>query len=220
MSLSSDNNSDNKIEDLFLFKMYEKAIEGRNFHYSSYNHWVNLYAIFTGAIFVGFYQTYNSNRIISVLCAVCGIAGTLCWLISVSGYYDWMKSWIKIVHKYEERLNEPLKKDERRYVFSVYLGKEEEKKHYSTQKTTRLFIKILLVAWHILFCYSLFKSFSCIQLFYFFYPCVFLIKLLVMTLFLVILICVERCIYRSEKFLSDIKKMAISINDKEGRMEK
>ena len=214
-----ENSKNNKCVNKDLtWKMYEKAIEGRNFHYSSYNHWVNLYAIFTGAIFVGFYQTYNSNRFISLLCAVCGIACTLCWLISVSGYYDWMKSWIKIVHEYEKRLNKSLKKNKRRYVFSVYLGKEEEKKYYSTQKTTRLFIKVLLVAWHILFCYSFFSCFPACLLF--FYPCVFLIKLLSMTLFLVILICVERCIYRSEMFLSDISKMAISINDKEGRMEK
>ena len=209
---------DEKITDTFLFKMYEKAIEGRNFHYSSYNHWVNLYAIFTGAIFVGFYQTYNSNRFISLLCAVCGIACTLCWLISVSGYYDWMKSWIKIVQEYEKKLNESLKKNKRRYVFSVYLGKEEEKQYYSTQKTTRLFIKILLVAWHILFCLSFFACFSPCLLF--FYPCFFIIKVLTMILFLVILIGIERYIYKSKKFLSYIDKMAISLNDEEGRMKK
>ncbi len=45
-------------EDKFncIFKYYEKAIEGRNFHYQNYNTWANYYSIFTGALFVGFYK--------------------------------------------------------------------------------------------------------------------------------------------------------------------
>ncbi len=50
-------------EDKFncIFKYYEKAIEGRNFHYHNYNTWANYYSIFTGALFVGFYQVNNAS---------------------------------------------------------------------------------------------------------------------------------------------------------------
>ena len=37
------------------FNFYEKAIEGRNFHYQNYNTWANYYAIFTGALFIAYY---------------------------------------------------------------------------------------------------------------------------------------------------------------------
>ena len=47
--------SDEEKEFNTLFKYYEKAIEGRNFHYQNYNTWANYYSIFTGALFIAFY---------------------------------------------------------------------------------------------------------------------------------------------------------------------
>ena len=46
-----------------IFMMYEKAVEGRNQHYQNYNTWTNLYAIFTGALFVAYYNVYDSSSV-------------------------------------------------------------------------------------------------------------------------------------------------------------
>lgn len=144
--------------DSFEWKMYEKAIEGRNNHYSSYTAWMNLYAIFNGALFVGFYTIFNSNKILAVLICFIGILASICWLKSLSGYYSWMKSWIKVVHEYEELLNSSFVSDKegRCYVYKVFIEDNQQKKeHYSTQKITKVFIITLIVGWSILVLYLL-----------------------------------------------------------------
>lgn len=61
------------------FRYYEKAIEGRNFHYQNYNAWVNLYAIFTGALFVGFYTLPEEQGIgIKLLVILLGLITSIC----------------------------------------------------------------------------------------------------------------------------------------------
>ena len=88
------------------FKYYEKAIEGRNFHYQNYNTWVNYYSIFNGALFVGYYSLLQKETsILLALIALLGFISAICWHSTVKGHYIWMISWINIVHNYEEELN-------------------------------------------------------------------------------------------------------------------
>lgn len=91
------------------FSFYEKAIEGRNSHYSNYNTWANYYAIFNGALFVGYYNVIKeptSKELIwlSLIIVFVGLFTSICWHQTVKGHYHWMLSWIKIVQKYEEEL--------------------------------------------------------------------------------------------------------------------
>lgn len=80
------------------FRYYEKAIEGRNFHYQNYNTWVNYYAIFTGALFIGYYSIIDKgNEFCSFLIVLLGYITSLCWHLTVKGHYHWMLSWIKVV---------------------------------------------------------------------------------------------------------------------------
>ena len=88
------------IRDSRLFIMYEKAVEGRNLHYQQYSTWMNYYAMFTGAFFIGFY-TLRDNPLLSLIIAVLGYITSICWYYSLSGYYAWMVSWIELAHKYE-----------------------------------------------------------------------------------------------------------------------
>lgn len=157
-----------------IFELYKIAIEGRNSHYKNYNEWVNLYSIFTGAIFVGFYTTYDKDNFLSVFLCLLGIIVSMCWIVSVKGYYNWILSWIKIVHEYEKELNsnavclncsdckykcnEDANIDKKKYyVYSVYMGDRNKKEHYSTQKDTLFLTYCIMIAWDIIFLYLTFK---------------------------------------------------------------
>lgn len=141
------------------FRYYEKAIEGRNFHYQNYNAWVNLYAIFTGALFVGFYTLPEEQGIgIKLLVILLGLITSFCWHFSVKGYYHWMKSWISVVHSYEERLAEISRKLHNKpyYVYAVYQNKQEKyfDKNISTQKVTLRFTLFVVLGWGVLLVYT------------------------------------------------------------------
>lgn len=127
------------------FQFYEKAIEGRNFHYQNYNQWVNLYAIFTGAIFVGYYSVCG---LLQLLLAFLGIVTSICWLNSVRGYYHWMLSWIKVVQEYENKL-QTLGSNITYRVYSVH--KQIDSNNISSQKIMKIFICFIIISWSILF---------------------------------------------------------------------
>ena len=87
------------------FKYYEKAIEGRNFHYQNYNTWVNYYSIFNGALFIGYYSLKDGDLLKTII-VLLGFVTAICWHLTVKGHYNWMISWINIVHEYENKLSE------------------------------------------------------------------------------------------------------------------
>lgn len=161
------------------FKYYEKAIEGRNFHYQNYNTWVNYYSIFNGALFVGYYSLLQKETsILLALIALLGFISAICWHSTVKGHYIWMISWINIVHNYEEELNKIIdeinnkpnnasEKIEKYNVYSVYTRpkKEFHMKNISTQKMTSTFTFIVCIAWGILLGHSLFYLFGRITFF-------------------------------------------------------
>lgn len=131
------------------FEYYKVAIEGRNEHYQSYNHWMNLYAVFTTAIFIGFYQV-SSNEMLTSVFVFAGMFLSLCWMQSIRGYYHWIKSWIKCVQNYEEKLNELSCGRNDYYVYKFFDQKCSmcwSSKNLSTQKITVLFTFVLQIIW-------------------------------------------------------------------------
>lgn len=146
------------------FKYYEKAIEGRNFHYQNYNTWVNYYAIFTGALFVGYYSIIGNckiNAIIPCLIVFLGYITSLCWHLTVKGHYHWMLSWIKVVQSYEKKLAKILKKSGPKgwYVYTVYSNPPANiyHKNISSQKLTSIFTLIVCIAWGVLLLFEFVK---------------------------------------------------------------
>lgn len=150
------------------FKYYEKAIEGRNFHYQNYNTWVNYYSIFNGALFVGYYSLLQEkSSFLLFFITLLGFISAFCWHSTVKGHYIWMISWINVVHDYEEKLNKISTNDEKYYVYSVYTRPKKDfyMKNISTQKMTSAFTFIVCIAWGILIGYSLFYLMDSIKFF-------------------------------------------------------
>lgn len=142
------------------FRYYEKAIEGRNEHYHNYNSWVNLYAIFTGAIFIGFYNV-KENFYLQLILSLVGIITSVCWLNSVRGFYHWINSWIIVLHKYEQELNKLTSSENLFSVYNVHKNILETKhqNNLSTQKITVFFVICIVIGWNLIFSKVLLESF-------------------------------------------------------------
>lgn len=114
---------------------YEKAIEAYWKHVDRYHTWMNYYAIFNGALFVGFCtlltattkiiaktgseQDYynslfinarfleleNSYSFTLIILCIVGCISGICWLFSLKGHIIWMNNWMNIIHKYEDTSN-------------------------------------------------------------------------------------------------------------------
>ncbi|WP_443741608.1 RipA family octameric membrane protein [Treponema berlinense] len=150
-----------------VFKYYEKAIEGRNFHYQNYNTWANYYSIFTGALFIAFYTLEKECKeflFLKILIMLVGLVTSICWNLTVKGHYHWMLSWISVVQDYEKKLAKVLKKNKKQklYVYSVYLNKGENflNKNISSQKLTSKFTFFISLAWALLLVINLFSLFE------------------------------------------------------------
>lgn len=156
-------------EDKFncIFKYYEKAIEGRNFHYQNYNTWANYYSIFTGALFVGFY-TIKQNSFLQFLIILVGLVTSICWNLTVKGHYYWMLSWINVVQDYEKELAGISKKNEEKeyFVYSVYKNTCENflHKNISSQKITSKFTFFISIAWAFLFSKTIYDNLRRLEL--------------------------------------------------------
>lgn len=164
--------SDENKFDIPLFKYYEKAIEGRNFHYQNYNTWANYYSIFVGALFVAYYTLEKEKCLLflKIFIAFIGLVTSICWNLTVKGHYHWMISWINIVQDYEKKLADFLKNNNSQelYVYSVYMNKGENllNKNISSQKLTSKFTFFISLAWALLLTgnlYHLLKKNLCIK---------------------------------------------------------
>ena len=72
---------------------YRLAIEERGRHQKNYNHWMNMYAIFNGALLIAF-TADGVCDLFKLLISLLGIVTSTLWVCSVNGYYDWIISWI------------------------------------------------------------------------------------------------------------------------------
>ena len=159
---------------------YDKVVEAYQFHVQRYHTWVNYYAIFVGALFVAFYTIIPQSE--NVQCAPCsgtifsfldsiwlplliitlGWFASMCWLASIIGHYEWMKSWMRIVKKREEAFfetipNQPSNTSSVSSEIFVYgkVMREPDRsesnnmlpKFISTQKITQWFVWSVILAW-------------------------------------------------------------------------
>lgn len=211
------NSTTNKFET--LFKYYEKAIEGRNFHYQNYNTWANYYSIFTGALFIGYYTVLNLKdcnvSLFKFLIILIGLITSICWNLTVKGHYHWMLSWIKIVQGYEKELANFLKKNGAQgyFVYSVYAehGENSSHKNISSQKLTSRFTFSVSIAWAVLLAIYVYNFFFNIKRILGFCcdSCCIRIVVALISLFVTILFCF--IIYLIFDNPSDITKMKRSI---------
>lgn len=163
------NNMSEKFDN--CFKLYEKAIEGRNFHYSNYNTWVNYYSIFTGALFMCYYNCYKDSNsglysnIFILLVSLLGMITAICWHSTVKGHYWWMISWINIVQKYEGELNSLSEDIFDYWIYNAYKPSDENfyQKNISSQKLTSAFTFIVSLAWGIILSCHIYSFFLCLQ---------------------------------------------------------
>lgn len=141
---------------------YRIAIEERARHQQNYNHWMNMYAIFNGALLVAFTAfSKPCNEFFLILITLLGIITSALWCFSVHGYYDWIISWINVVSFYESKLKN---ENESVYIYRLFSKSETENNFpFSTQKCTQFFTKCVCVAWILLFSYQILKFFSQIK---------------------------------------------------------
>lgn len=140
---------------------YKVAIEERARHQQNYNHWMNMYAIFNGALLIAF-TADGTCELFKFLVSLLGVFTSSLWIMSVNGYYDWIISWIKVVSFYEAKLqmevNNESNEDKNVYIYRLF-AKTKKKFPFSTQKCTRAFTISVLVGWCLLSIYEMLKIF-------------------------------------------------------------
>ena len=152
---------------------YEQAIKAYQFHVQRYQTWVNYYAIFVGALFVAFYNimppmgnfclcspasSLTGELFISYLIVVLGWFASVCWLASITGYYNWMLSWTRIVKLRERRFFNGKEPEQCIFVYDgILTDKVSQEKpnrmlpgYISTHKITHLFVNVVIWAWMLL----------------------------------------------------------------------
>ena len=140
---------------------YRIAIEERARHQQNYNHWMNMYAIFNGALLVAFTAfSKPCNEFFLILITLLGIITSALWCFSVNGYYEWIISWINVVSFYESKLK--IEENKPVYIYRLF-SKTKTKFPFSTQKCTQFFTKCVCGAWVFLFSYQVLQSFSTIK---------------------------------------------------------
>lgn len=149
---------------------YEKAIEGRFQHMSQFNYWMNMFAIFNGALFVGYYNVVKectcekvnpccATFILTSVILLLGVISSWLWYFSVRGFYRWNISWINIVKKFEK---EELV-DKHVYRAFAYPKDLENNKFattpFSTQKLAKAFVFCVAIAWSLIAAFNIVKMF-------------------------------------------------------------
>lgn len=164
---------------------YEKAIEAYWKHVDRYHTWMNYYAIFNGALFVGFCtlltatsnidlweEGKNSDITISndytclqLIVCVLGIISSFCWFASLKGHSMWMKNWMRIIENYEDvkvyslllPTSLEFKKEKNSNLTPCTCVSNGQYKAYSTTAITIVFIVSIIIGWGAGFIYTLCK---------------------------------------------------------------
>ncbi|MDE6569455.1 MAG: hypothetical protein K2K43_02385 [Alistipes sp.] len=85
------------------FVAYEQSVKAYQFQVTRYNTWMNYYALFVGALFVGFYNVpKDALECLPILISLLGIVASTCWMASLIGNCAWMNNYIKIVKENEK----------------------------------------------------------------------------------------------------------------------
>lgn len=148
----------------FAMKMYEKAIEGYQSHWEHYTRWMNHFAIFNGALFVGLYNTMDKKMLggnyvfllpyMQLFILVLGCISAWFWLFCARGFYRWLCSWIQTVQAHEKRLVEKcfrVKCKKVAYVYKIFRtmnpGGMFRTRPFSAQKITQWFAGSVAAVW-------------------------------------------------------------------------
>ncbi len=148
----------------FTMEMYEKAIEGYQQHWEHYTRWMNHFAIFNGALFVGLYSTMNKEIIggnydfllpyMQVFILALGCISSWFWLFCARGFYRWLCSWIKTVQEHEKRLKTEYFDDKSMgeiHVYNIFRTMNADgrlkTRPFSAQKITQWFAGSVSAVW-------------------------------------------------------------------------
>lgn len=144
-----------------ILEYYKIAIDGRKTLLENYNHWMNMYAIINGALFVGFYSIAEKSSdavpfIIKFAILVLGCVAGWLWHFSTKGYYDWMLSWLNVISFYENKLRECTESDSV-YIYRAFIISKGNKmlnektiQPFSTQKLTQKFTLVVAIVWSLI----------------------------------------------------------------------
>ena len=136
---------------------YEKAIEAYWKHVDRYHTWMNYYAIFNGALFVGFctlltstttiefgknINLENSYNFLCVLICIMGAITSICWYNSILGHEKWENNWMNIIEFYEIKIFSSLA--EGRIYNMLILNKESLKNSYNLKDNNVLDDKAII----------------------------------------------------------------------------
>lgn len=149
---------------------YEKAIEGRFQHMNQFNYWMNMFAIFNGALFVGYYNVVkeckctgaipcDTSFILSSVILLLGVVSAWLWFFSACGFYRWNISWINIVKKFEK--DELIDKHVyRAFAYPKNLENTKfETRPFSTQKLAKAFVLCVAISWSLIAAFNIAKIF-------------------------------------------------------------
>ncbi len=174
---------------------YSRAIEAYQSYLIRYKEWMHLYALFTGVFFIAYY-TVDLNSNIAVIIIILGFITSLSWLGSFEGHYAWLKSWTNILHFHEENyiasVKQKLRENEstdfdadKLRLYTVVDKSITNKRGFSTQKISRCFIYLTIIAWNVLLIFIIVCKFCGTKQFDYNCMCViFNIALLIILLFL------------------------------------
>ena len=148
-------------------EMYKTAIEGYQQHWEHYTRWMNHFAIFNGALFVGLYSTMNKDIIVGnydflipylqLFILALGCVSSWFWLFCARGFYRWLCSWIQTVQEHEKRLKKECFDDkcgEEVYVYNIFRPMNKDKmfrtRPFSAQKITQWFAGSVAAVWSVI----------------------------------------------------------------------
>lgn len=129
---------------------YERAIEGRKIILDEYHRWMYMFAIISGALFIGFYNI--SDDIFKFFICIVGCFSGFIWYFSFCGYHKWIISWINVVAYWEARLDKEYTKENAKAEIYVYRLFNSNKKPYpfSTPKLLKKLSVCIAVVWGLL----------------------------------------------------------------------
>ena len=97
-----------------------------------------------------------NEHFIRILVSVLGFFASVCWFGSLLGYYSWLMSWTKIVI-FHEGMIPKVKRNNKLRVYSLVSASYLEGTGFSTQKITKIFITLVMLAWLCVFGYELYS---------------------------------------------------------------
>lgn len=179
---------------------YEKAIEAYWKHVDRYHTWMNYYAIFNGALFVGFctiltatttIEPYIDGHIIlslsnnyiglQIVLTIIGLISSSCWILSLVGHEAWENNWMNIIESFENensRVYTSIITDDKK---NFKLGDEDRiqfgnlKNGFSTHFTTKVFVFCIIIGWLFLMGYSINSLFENVDICNFIYVFIFFV---------------------------------------------